>query len=99
MNTRKLSAFVFDRIEEHPDADEAEVLRESWNAAHDQIDITPPPWGFREHRLPSPERLKHYPAPEKRQYLPGEVKDIAPLKRLARNWATHPDYRSEWSVD
>jgi len=33
VNTRKLSAFVHDRIDEHPDAEEREALRELWNMA------------------------------------------------------------------
>lgn len=44
MTGRRLcSSFVSTRIDEHPDADEAGALRELWNMAHDQIDITPHP--------------------------------------------------------
>lgn len=30
-------------------------------------------------------------------WLRGAVKDMKPLKRLARNWADHPDFLPEWS--
>lgn len=30
-------------------------------------------------------------------YLRGAIKDMDLLKRLAKNWADHPDYRPEWS--
>jgi len=100
VNTRKLSAFVHDRIDEHPDAEEREALRELWNMAHDQIDVTLPPWGHRE-RLPSPERLKlllqSYPIVV-RQYVPGEVKNQRTLQELARQWRDHPDFKPEWET-
>jgi len=97
VNTRKLSAFVHDRIDEHPDADVREALRELWNMAHDQIDVTPPPWGHKK-RLPSPERLKFYPPPAVRQYVPGEVKNELALRELARQWRDHPDFLPEWET-
>ncbi len=96
MNTRTLSSFVSARINERPDPDESEALRELWNMAHDQIDVTPPPWGYRE-RLPSAEQVKSYPKPIVREYVPGEVKNERALLELARQWRDHPDYRQEWA--
>jgi hypothetical protein len=40
---RYLSHFVLVRINEHPDADEAEALRELWNMAHEQVVVCGPP--------------------------------------------------------
>jgi hypothetical protein len=88
--TRKLSAFVSTRIDEHPDADEAEALRELWNMAHDQVDITMP-FGWPPKRLPS--MAPDFPNVP-RQYVPGEVKNERALRDLASQWADHPDYQT-----
>jgi hypothetical protein len=87
VNTRKLSAFVSARIDEHPDADEREALRELWNMAHDRIDVTPPPWGL---LLQSKPIVRHY--------VPGEVKNERALQELARRWRDHPDFLPEWKT-
>jgi len=96
----RLSAFVSARIGEHPDPDEAEALLELWNMAHDQIDVTPPPWGHRE-RLPSPQRLKLLLLSNPivvRQYVPGEVKNEQALQKLAQRWRDHPEFQPEWET-
>jgi hypothetical protein len=72
-----LSHFVLVRINEHPDLDEAEALRNLWEMAHEQVAVfCPPQWPV---------------------YVPGEVKNERALRKLARNWADHPDFRPEWS--
>ena len=35
----------------------------------------------------------------KKVNLRGRINDMRSLKRLARNWADHPDYRPEWSQE
>ena len=40
---RSLSHFVFTRIEDMGDVEEAAALREAWNVAHDQINASPSP--------------------------------------------------------
>jgi hypothetical protein len=52
VNTRTLSGFVSARINEHTDPDETEALRELWNMAHDQIDVTPPYYPVARHYVP-----------------------------------------------
>jgi hypothetical protein len=31
-------------------------------------------------------------------YMLGEINNMGPLKRLARNWADHPDFRPGWGT-
>lgn len=32
------------------------------------------------------------------RYLRGPVNNMKPLRRLARNWADHPDFDTEWAT-